>query len=85
MPKGRGSNEARRNRRLAGRHGGGTQSGSLLYHMPYTAPDVRSPSRGKWWRAITKRRDLAIAKATLRRAERPPRRAHHKEAHHRKT
>lgn len=41
MPKGRGSNEARRNRRLAGRSGRGTQSGSLRSQF--------TPARRSWW------------------------------------
>lgn len=43
MPKGRGSNEARRNRRLAGRSGRGTQAGSLRSQFTI------KPARRSWW------------------------------------
>ncbi len=45
MPKGRGSNEARINRRLAGRHHVGTQSGRLARDSMHT---MTSRSRPKF-------------------------------------
>ena len=46
MPKGRRSNERRRNRRLADRKGGGTQGGSMK---------VRPELKVGWWRRLRDR------------------------------
>lgn len=47
MPKGRGSNEARRNHRLAGRRGGGTQAG--ITKAEFASRQATAPRLG-WWK-----------------------------------
>jgi len=56
MTKGRRSNEARRNRRLAGRHGGGTQAGNTRAQAVAILAAKKVPTtRVPWWRRVAQR------------------------------
>jgi hypothetical protein len=78
MPKGRGSNEARRNRRLAGRSGGGSQSGRTRTQILARLPEEK---RTGWWRRVKEwaRRRFMDVEATVapKRAMRRVERLHH--------
>jgi hypothetical protein len=72
-PKGRGSNEARRNRRLSGRNGGGTQSGKLRSQLVVTTAVRRSwwERTKEWWAEKFRDAEATVApRRAMRRAER---------------